>query len=155
RADEVARDQVSEGAAGADADAVALVAANDVAGAGDRAADGIRVRIDVDAFGVIRDDCRADGVGADQIALDDVGAAVHPDTLRVPRDEVASAGSRSSRDAADGVSVSVQLDAIDEIAAVNGAIGVGSDVVARDEVAGRRGARDEYAGLEVVADDIA
>ena len=77
-----------------DADAVAVVARDDVARGRSRAADDGAARADVDAVGGVAEIGGAGGVGADLVALDRhrAGAGGQGDALVVGGDDVAGAG---------------------------------------------------------------
>src|SRR5262249_44054598 len=154
-ADQVALDGDGRGRA-ADLDAVAVVAADHVAGVGDRAADGHLVGVDdVDAVLGVAQVGGAVDVGPDEVALDLVAraGAVDPDAVAgVARDDVAGA----HRGAADGVGVGAAVDADAEAVGDGGGAGdVGADEVARHDVVVGGVAADLDAGAGVAADDVA
>ena len=157
-ADEVAGDDVAVGADAIELDAGPLVAANDVARAGDVAADGVARRsgIDQDTLVGIGYDLGLRRVQANDVALHrvgrDAGTGEGNPVVGIARQQVARAGSR----AADGVVVSavVRADAIAFAVAAVGDDGrarlVGADVVAGDDIA-RGGVAIQDDALEVIA----
>ena len=137
KADDVAEDDVV--AAGGDQpDAVLAARGDDVALAGERAADRARAAVDLEAVGRIAERGRAVRTDADVVAADlrpgggdlDLDAVVE-----VPRDDVALAGAGAAdRDVRRGLHV----DAVVRVAGAGRRVArrVGPDVVADDHVAG-------------------
>ena len=142
------------GGAALEDQAVLVVAGDDVAGGGRRAADDVADGGQLDAVLVVGDGDGAGAVGADEVALDGVVAdgagidAVGDAVAAVAGDEVA--GARDG--AADGIVVAAQEDAVELVADGLVAAGVGADLVPLDGDAERR-VLEVDAGL-VAGDDV-
>src|SRR5207245_3610018 len=161
-ADEVAGDDVvrrHQGAiesAAADADAVAGVAADDVARAGRRAADGVVLHVQIQSYSVAAVP-QAGGprcVGADKVAFDDTTGRSLNDihaVAAVAGDDVAGRGrSPAHRIAGSG---GEKVDTHAKIGQRRCAAGVSANEIALDQVAGHVAVDDEDTG-EIAGDNV-
>ena len=156
-ADQVALDDVARRACAQDLEADGAVGGDQVALAGSGAADQVgRSLVDEDAVEDVSEPGSAGGVGTDEVALDDVcGGACKVELdadSGIAADDVASLRITCADDIGRGV---IDEDAGKAVSEGAGAGGIGTDVVAQDEVSGGVGLENNAVAFDwEVAQDL-